>query len=55
MNSDATCIEIDINIVVDSLVCKIGCAMALRVVFYYAWGERNPKAATNIVEFQQQQ
>ena len=40
--------------VVNSLVNKIG-AMELRVVLYYAQGETNPEAATNIAEFQQQQ
>ena len=36
------------------IVCKID-AMVLDVVLYYARGEANPNAATNIVEFQQQQ
>ena len=34
--------------------CKIA-AMILNVVLFYARGETNPTAATNIVEFQQQQ
>ena len=43
------------DIVVDSfVVVKLG-AMTLNVVLYYARGETNLNAATNIVEFLQQQ